>query len=197
MKKEKQKLNESALVCEAQKGDQAALQQLLTQNWAWLRAIVYNVLHRTRDLDDVLQEVAIKVIRKIDTLREPECFRPWLASIARREALRQRHQRSSTTTISLDDENVPPVATTSDDDFVADLEIQDQAEQVMAAVQRLPEKYREAFLLQHSQALSYREIAEVLDVPLTTVQIRLVRARRMLLDMLTPSDKPRTQNHDS
>ena len=111
------------------KGDQDALQQLLTQNWAWLRAIVYNVLHRTRDLDDVLQEIAIKVIRKIDTLREPECFRPWLASIARREALRQRHKRSST--ISIDDENVPPVATTSDEDFVADLELKDQAAHVM------------------------------------------------------------------
>ncbi len=194
-KKEGQNLNESALVCAAQKGDQDALQQLLTQNWAWLRAIVYNVLHRTRDLDDVLQEIAIKVIRKIDTLREPECFRPWLASIARREALRQRHKRSST--ISIDDENVPPVATTSDEDFVADLELKDQAAHVMTAIQRLPEKYREAFLLQHSQALSYREIAEVMDVPLTTVQIRLVRARRMLLDMLTPSDETKEANHDS
>ncbi len=191
MKKEKLKLNESALVCAAQRGDQAALQKLLTHNWAWLRTIAYNVLHRTRDLDDVLQEIAIKVIRKIETLREPECFRPWLASIARREALRMRHQRSST--ISIDDEQNPTVVPASPEDFVAQLEIQDQAEQILAAVERLPDKYREVFLLQHSQSLTYREIAEVLDVPLTTVQIRLVRARHMILDMLTPSDQQRTQ----
>jgi len=46
----------------------------------------------------------------------------------------------------------------------------------------LPEKYRQVFMLAYAGDLTYGNIAEILDIPITTVQIRLVRARRMLYD---------------
>jgi RNA polymerase sigma-70 factor (ECF subfamily) len=52
----------------------------------------------------------------------------------------------------------------------------------------LPDKYRQVFMLEHSSDLTYGQIAEILDVPITTVQIRLVRARRMVYNKVMNKD---------
>ena len=92
--KAKKRQNESALVYSAQRGDKEALQQLLTRNWTWLKGLVYSTFGNADQIDDVLQDVCVRVIKKIDTLREPERFRPWLAVLARREALKYRQRRA-------------------------------------------------------------------------------------------------------
>ena len=181
--------NESALVCAAQSGDRAAMQQLLISNWTWLRCLVYGVVGTT-NLDDVLQDICVKVIRKITTLRDPQCFRPWLAALAHRQALRYRSQRPIAG-ISLDDETVEEPRDRRSESAVEQVERQDLCRQILEAVQGLPDKYREVFLLQYSRQLTYREMAEILNVPLTTVQIRLVRARRMILEAITRKSKGR------
>ena len=66
--------DESALVCAARRGDKEALQVLLNRHWAWLKGLVYGVLADSRDLDDVLQEVCLRVITRIHTVRDPERF---------------------------------------------------------------------------------------------------------------------------
>jgi RNA polymerase sigma-70 factor (ECF subfamily) len=60
--------------------------------------------------------------------------------------------------------------------------------QIIGAIRLLPEKYRQVFMLQHSGDLTYGQIAEILDIPITTVQIRLVRARRMIYNTVTNKD---------
>ena len=55
---------------------------------------------------------------------------------------------------------------------------------VREAAQRLSEKYREVFVLAHTGELTYAQMAEVLDIPITTMQIRLVRARRMIRNQI-------------
>ena len=86
--------NESALVYSAQRGDKEAMQLLLTRNWTWLKGLVYSIVNQADQIDDVLQDICVRVIKKIDTLREPERFRPWLAVLARREALKFRQRRA-------------------------------------------------------------------------------------------------------
>jgi DNA-directed RNA polymerase specialized sigma24 family protein len=71
--------NERALVCAAQRGDKEALQLLFRHNWAWLKGLVYSIVQNTDDIDDVLQDICVRVISKIDSLREPQRFRSWLA----------------------------------------------------------------------------------------------------------------------
>ena len=94
-------------------------------------------------------------------------------------------------TVSLDDTNVEEPRDQRSEPVVEAADRQDLCEQILEVVQDLPEKYREVFLLQYSRQLTYREMADVLGVPLTTVQIRLVRARRMILEALTRKTKRR------
>jgi len=171
--------DESGLVCAACEGDKEALQMLLKANWGWLKGLVYSVLGGAQDLDDVMQEICLRVIQRIRTLREPERFRGWLAVLARREAISHCRSRRPKA-ISLDGSPLPEHADDDVDDPAEDLERKELYGRVLEAVRALPEKYREVFMLAHSGELTYAQIAEVLDVPITTMQIRLVRARQMI-----------------
>ncbi len=185
--KAKKKQNEAILVCLAQRGDKEALQQLFIRNWTWLKGLVYSVVGRADQIDDVLQDVCVRVIRKIDLLREPERFRPWLAVLTRREALKSR-QRRAKQPMQLQDEFAE---LTGDEKARQSYESMEQKElygQIIGAIRLLPEKYRQVFMLQHSGDLTYGQIAEILDIPITTVQIRLVRARRMIYNTVTNKD---------
>jgi len=180
--------NESALVCAARDGDKRALQELLRRNWNWLRALVYSVLSERHDVEDVVQEVCVRVIEKIATLREPERFRSWLAVLAQREAIRYRSRRRASPP-AIDEELLSARPDSRIEQSVERLGRQELCEKVMEAVGAIPEKYRQVFMLAYSDDLTYRQIAEILDLPLTTVQIRLVRARRMIHDRVMSGSK--------
>ena len=189
--------NESALVCAAQQRDKDALQLLLARNWHWLKGLVFGIVGDPGELDDVLQDICVRVITKIDTLREPERFRPWLAMLARRQALRYRQQRSrrpAPLAEGLPGEDQEPAEFKfgrKPDYGIETIEQQEQCRLIWEAAQSLPEKYRQVFVLQHAGDLTYGQIAEILDLPLTTVQIRLVRARRMVCDRIAKRDTNR------
>ena len=182
--------NERALVCAAQRGDKEALQLLFRENWAWLKGLVYSILQNADDIDDVLQDICVRVISKIGSLREPQRFRPWLAILARRQALRyrqQKAQRQMPLNIKLEDLKDESDST----QLIDNIEQKEQYQLILSAVKSLPEKYRQVFILEHINDLTYKQIAEILDVPVTTVQIRLVRARRMLYNWITDKNRVR------
>ncbi len=184
--------NESALVCAARGGDKEALRLLLTRNWPWLKGLVYSIIADADEVDDVLQDICVRVIEKIDSVRQPERFRPWLAVLARRQALRHRQQRSRRPG-PLSGEVADLAYDEKAGQFAQDMERIEQCEQILRATRSLPEKYREVFMLQYSSDLTYRQIAEILDIPVTTVQIRLVRARRMIYDQVAGKDESKVR----
>ena len=106
--------------------------------------------------------------------------------LARRQALRHRHQKARRPG-PLHKE----IAELQSDDKARQLfdkvEQKEQCRQILEAVKSLPEKYRQVFMLAYADDLTYGNIAEILDIPVTTVQIRLVRARRMIYDKITGS----------
>ena len=180
--------NELALVRTARNGDKEALQTLLSRHWTWVRGVVYSILADGQDLDDVMQEICLRVITRIHTLREPERFRGWLAVLARRIALRYRHRRLQGP-VPLADLSALAGPGSYASDPADDIERRELCGRVLEAVRALPEKYREVFVLAHSGGLTYAQIAEILDVPVTTMQIRLVRARRAVRDQIVEKSK--------
>lgn len=175
------------MVCSAQRGDKDAMQLLLTRNWSWLKGLVYSIVNNADQVDDVLQDICVKLIRKVDTLREPERFRPWLAVLARREALRFRQKRAQRPN-QLKQEIAELRTDERAQQIFENVEQKEQYKQISRAILSLPEKYQQVFMLEHSSDLTYGQIAEILDVPVTTVQIRLVRARRMIYNKVINKD---------
>lgn len=194
MRSSNPKQNESALVCAARQGDREALQKLLEIHWRWLKGLLYSVLGNPDDVDEALQSVCVLLLDKIGTLKDPESFKPWLATVARNLALTQR-QRRSRNPAALEEISTARETADPQKNVVEEIVRQEKHRQILEAIEMLPEKYREVFVMKYMQDMAYAEISEILNLPVTTVQIRLVRARRMIQNRLTgkPIDKvPRT-----
>jgi RNA polymerase sigma-70 factor (ECF subfamily) len=182
--------NESALVCAARRGNKEALRLLLVGNWTWLKGLVYGIVSDGHDVDDVLQDICVRVISKIHTLRQPQRFRPWLAVLARRQAQRYRQQENQRPVL-LHEELANQLCDGKAHESFENVERKEQCQQILKVVRSLPETYRQVFTIQYLSDFTYEQIAEILDVPVTTVQIRLVRARRMILNRVTGKDRNR------
>jgi RNA polymerase sigma-70 factor, ECF subfamily len=179
--------NEAALAAAARQGDKGALQEILRRNWGWLKALLYSYTGRAENLDDILQDVCVRVIEKIGSLREPERFRPWLATLARNEAT-VFYRRKGRQLPSLDPSEIA-VADGKTALPPEQVEQRETAQQLVQAIRELPEKYREVLLMACQGRTSYEEMAATLDVPVTTIQIRLVRARRMIQERLAGKEQ--------
>ncbi|MCA9295400.1 MAG: sigma-70 family RNA polymerase sigma factor [Phycisphaerales bacterium] len=177
------------LVVRAQAGDGAAQQELWRLHRRWVAAII--IAHRPRgiDVDDLMQDVAVKLISRVDTLRDPEAFRPWLRQIILnicRGAARQQRPTLSLTGGPADDsarlESFVPEST--EPTVGRAIDTPDHAGRLMAQAMTLPAEYREPLLLRCVRALTYQQIAQILELPVTTIETRLARARRMLREEL-------------
>jgi RNA polymerase sigma factor (sigma-70 family) len=174
--------SESILAMAASRGDREALETLLRRNWPWLKGMALAKTYRADKADDILQEICIKVIDNIRTLKEPERFKPWLATIARREIVNCWREQSKESQLMHEMAKHEELKLHQNDGKTQDRWSEETCETILAALKRLPEKYQEVFMLKYIKDYSYAEIAEALDIPFTTVQIRLTRSRRMIYD---------------
>lgn len=196
MSKESQK----KLVLAAQQGDLHAQQQLWRANRRWIAAIV--IAHRPRavEVDDLMQDVAVKMVSKLDTLREPAAFRPWLRQIVINVCRGAARGLKPTLRLSdhADDQEesggVNPVAMPNGNIGLSEAQSDDReaARRLLAQVETLPQEYREPLLLRCVQHLTYLQISEILDLPVTTIETRLARARRMLREEVGDQVQPQS-----
>lgn len=171
--------SDAELLRRAQTGDRDALDGLWRKHRRWLAAVLLLHAGRASDVDDLLQETAAAFVAKIGSLRDPETLPGWLRTIAlnaarmqarsgsRRRAAIERFAREgghASTSAS----SAPEAAGT---DAVAKLR---------ERLATLPTGYAEPLLLRLVHDLSYARIAEILDLPETTVENRIVRGRRLL-----------------
>jgi RNA polymerase sigma-70 factor (ECF subfamily) len=172
------------LVAQAQQGSRTAVERLIREHEAWVRSAVYAVTGRADLVDDIVQQVWVRVWQHLGTLADPRQLRGWLYTIARNAAIdysaaEQRHRalasRLTTDMPAIDGRGKGPFGA------AAGTELQ---ETLLQAVRSLPAIYREPFVLRHLEDWSYAEIGEVLGLSVDTVETRLVRARRLLREML-------------
>ncbi|EMF58326.1 sigma-70 family RNA polymerase sigma factor [Streptomyces sp. SID5476] len=104
--------DETSLVVAAQAGDPRALDDLAATYLPLVYAIVRRALGELADVDDVVQETMLRALPELRTLRAPECFRPWLATIATRQISTHLHRRQADAerTAPLDEMTDPPDA---------------------------------------------------------------------------------------
>jgi len=183
-----QERTEERLIERARCGDGRAQQNLWRAHRRWVAAIVLAHRPRTVDVDDLMQEVAVKFISRLETLREARAFRPWLRQIvinicrgaarSERPTLRLADNgRSDDAAPEIGRATMPAARGATPAQAVAR---RDAARYVLAQAMTLPPEYREPLLLRCVQALTYQQIGAILDMPVTTVETRLARARRML-----------------
>jgi RNA polymerase sigma-70 factor (ECF subfamily) len=187
------------LVGRAMAGDRFALDELWRGHRRFVAAVLLAYIPRSLpgpvDLEDLLQDVAMKLVAQIHRLHAPETFRPWLRTVARNVALShgRRLQVRGPLPAPLEVEPVDPAHAAA----LQDGPIHDQLEDTLRLVHGLHADYREPLLMRTVEGMSQRAIAAALDLPVTTVESRLARARRLLraaagrsLDSAAAGSKP-------
>lgn len=147
---------------------------------------VYRVaLRLTRnpaDADDLVQEAMLKAFRAWDSFTPGTNAKAWLLTILRNAFINEYRRRGRRPeTVELDTaEAVAALPEESMPDPQAEFFDRIMDEEVLRAVDDLPEVFREALVLSDVEGLDYQEIARILAVPVGTVKSRLFRGRRML-----------------
>jgi RNA polymerase sigma-70 factor (ECF subfamily) len=153
------------------------------------------LLRNSTDAEDAAQECYLRALRHFDSYRGPE-MKPWLFAILRNVCRAELARRSGSAVgmdddVQTDDDAAPLWQEPPASPEAAMMRAWD-AETVRRLVAELPVTFREAIVLREINDLSYREIAEVVGVPVGTVMSRLARARCMLRNAWAAEDGPRT-----
>jgi RNA polymerase sigma-70 factor (ECF subfamily) len=150
--------------------------------------LAYQVLRDQEDALDVAQEAFVKAFRALPKFKGDSAFYTWLFRITMNLALDRRRQRAARAR-SMGAEDVPPeewertaVSTDPDPEDVATGA--ERRERIREALDSLSENHRAIIILSDIEGLQYREIAEVLGIPMGTVMSRLHHARKRLRAVL-------------
>ena len=150
---------EAELVAAARSGDRAAFQQLYRR---YGRAVRCVVLARSgwQEAEDLMQDVFLRAWKRLDQLREVERFGPWLMQVARNRCADHVRQRRSFEQLPVQSIHMAPRL---------------EAIEVLEAVQRLPEAYRETLLMRLVEGMSGPEIAAQTGLKPRSVRVNLHR----------------------
>jgi RNA polymerase sigma-70 factor (ECF subfamily) len=186
------------LIAALKSGSEEAFSLLLAQYSHPIYSLIARSLRDPGDAADVTQEVFVKVFRNISGFHGDASLRTWIYRIALHEASNQRrwwgrHKRQELT-IDAPIENDEGESSCLADGLASnaaspyDCAASSQMrERVVAALQTLPEQFREVVILREIEGFGYEEIAEMLNVNLGTVKSRLTRGRAALRDALAPA----------
>lgn len=156
---------------------------------------LYNLAHWLTgdrvDAEDLVQETYAKALKGFKSFQEGTNLRAWMFRILRNTFLTSRSGLMARNTSSLEDEAEETNAVTAHSVTPESVLLQSENQQlVLDALASLPVHYREILLLCEVEELSYREMAEVLSLPIGTVMSRLSRARNSLRNQLMEIASP-------
>lgn len=178
-----------ALVSAAIAGDRDALALLWERSRRWVAAVLLVHKPRQADLEDLLQLVAMQLCSKITTLNEPMAFNGWLRTIAINAARQEgrkttRRRRSMLRLVGMEKSAQRP--TTTGDELAGE---SDESRRIYDAARSLPPGYREPVLLRCLRSMTYEQIGEAMGLPVTTIETRIARGRRMLREILEQQEQ--------
>jgi len=178
------------LIRRFQQGDLAAFESLVRRYQRQVANIIFLTLGTRDGLEDLAQEVFIRVHRSLGRFKSESTFFSWLYRITVNICIDEARKRKLRRALSL--EFLAESNSLMTRDFHADRGTDDHVLReerrhlVLRALQRLPAIQREAIILREYEELTYEEIAETLGITVQAVKSRLFRARTELERLLKP-----------
>lgn len=160
--------------------DESAFEQIVDAYYQPLYRFALTLTHQEADAWDLTQETFHRLATKSHQLRDPSKAKTWLFTTLYREFVDSWHRQARFSCVEVGDvqhellANAPPVGDSMDELAARD------------ALLRLNEIYRAPLVLFYLNNQSYREIAEILSVPMGTVMSRISRGRQMLRQLMEP-----------
>jgi RNA polymerase sigma-70 factor (ECF subfamily) len=177
-----QDLTDSALIHRSRGGETDAFGELVTRYQQSVFNVCYRLLGNYRDAEDMTQNTFIRAYQRLHTFDNQRPFGPWIRKIATNLCINlfQKHHSES---VPYEERyhQTPSKNGSTPEEIISQTE---EAEIIRQAIINLPPKHRVMIELRHYQELSYQEIAETLNIPLSDVKSYLFRGRKMLAERL-------------
>lgn len=161
-------------------------QAVYLENESWLRTVVRSRIQETEAVEDIMQNIALALVRQRDALRDIGQLGAWLYQVAVRQVMMYRRTTGRRRNFQnrLLEQARPGESGTDHLDPVASVLAAEQQESVRAAVQQLDELDRQVLMLKYVEGWTYRQLAEMLGVTEDTIEYRLLKSRKRLKTLL-------------
>ncbi|MBJ2176356.1 sigma-70 family RNA polymerase sigma factor [Aureibaculum sp. A20] len=168
----------------AKQGDETSYTFLLNMFWKDIYRFILNKTNDENEAEDVTIRTFSKAFDKIDTFDENYEFKTWLLSIANNLFIDQLRKKK-TETISIDKKNseaykIEDAEPTPDDLLI----IEQNLAQLLAFIKQLKPHYQEIINLRFFQEMSYKEMVIELNEPMSTIKVKLLRAKKLLAEII-------------
>jgi RNA polymerase sigma-70 factor, ECF subfamily len=184
--------DEASLIAGILAGDTQLYHDLIRPYERTVFMSALSVLKNEADAEEVTQEAFLKAFRSISTFRAESKFGTWLISIVLNEARARLRCQAIIPMQSIDDTSgegtgISPALLRDWREIPLEaVELKQIREMLQEAVFNLPDIYRQVFLLRDVEELSVAETSEFLEISISSVKVRLHRARLLLQKQLTP-----------
>ncbi len=184
-------MTETEIIQKLQQGNEQAFKQLVENYQNLVVNTCFGMVHNTEDAEDIAQEVFIEVFRSIQNFRADSKISTWLYRIAVNRSLNFiRDNKRKKWVHSIEDlvkgisRQVGEIQNINNETPVSELENSQRAKILHEAIDSLPENQKTAFTLNKYEDLSYKEISEVMNLSVSSVESLIHRAKIKLQEKL-------------
>ena len=170
----------------AQNGDQIAFTFLLDHYWNEVYGFMLKRTENETDTEDITIETFAKAFDKIATYNPEFQFNTWLIAIAKNVHIDLLRKRKSSMFVDFSDDddyhanNIADTTPSAEDKLITEQNLS----QLLQYIKELKPHYQEVIQLRYFQEMSYQEIADVLEESLNNVKIKLLRAKKLLAEII-------------
>ena len=155
--------------------------------WGAAYGLIYRMVRSKDTAEDVLQDTLIRAMKSYDKLRDADKVKSWLLRIAHNTTL--NHLRRAKNTVPVDFvEDLGTLDIRDADSKSSPVEEavtkKDEGAWVEKLIQRLPPIYTEIILLRYKEGLSYKELADTIGIPMSSVKFRLHQGVKLLKEKI-------------
>lgn len=181
--------DDRALVRQFRKGDRNAFDTLVSRYKRKLYSTIYRMTRNHQVTDELLQETFLKLYVSIDKYNDSFPFFPWLNRIAINNTINlfkkeQKRYGERSLEEEVEEKNLQPADGSRFFEPEACFVKKERNVKILEALQKISPSYRIVLILRVFEDLSYKEIADVLELEIGTVMSRLNRARSQIKDLL-------------
>lgn len=175
-----------ATIEKAQKGDQVAFTSLLDLYWNEVYGFMLKRTQNETDAEDIVIETFAKAFDRITTYNPDYAFNTWLISIAKNAHIDMLRKKKSSLFVDINEKEEKQAYNIADDSPSAEDElIQEQnLSRLLECIKKMKPQYQEVIQLRYFQELSYQEIADQLQEPLNNIKVKLLRAKKLLSEII-------------
>ncbi|CAM1358634.1 RNA polymerase sigma-70 factor, ECF subfamily [Tenacibaculum sediminilitoris] len=174
---------------QAKKGNQISFNYLLDTFWSSVYAFQLKQTQNDNDAEDITIQTFSKAFDRIKTFDEEYQFKTWLIAISKNvyiDSLRKKKSTIYTQTTEEQEKEVYSVvdnAPSPEDKIITEQNLA----KLLKDIKKLKPKYQEVINLRYFQELSYKEISEQIEEPMNNVKVKLLRAKKLLAEIIKKS----------